>query len=660
MKHRNSEWIAASQPVYGTGAIRLGIAAAAAAIFCLAFIDAAPRAAVQAGKWFVVALGGTPVGYVRESTVRKGDGAAAVLTTDSDMKMVLNRLGNRVEIEALTQTEESPEGILKSVAYEMRASQLSTKSRAVIKDGRIEIVNEAGGKSYRRTVSYTGALLGPEGIRRLSRERLKKPGDRIEYLTFDAEIENVSRGSQTALAWETMAQEGRDVRVLKAEETLEAAGDKSTIWLDENRESIRQEMPTPFGAALIVSATREQALQAAGGESLPEEMFSRSIIRSNIRLPRARALEFIRLRLTRHDPSGEWPDLTGPTQMVLAKTPATLDLEVRRPKVPAPIRRPVAVSESNREFLMPNSYIQSDDPDLRKTSLEVVGGESDLFKAALKLERWVADNMRFDLGIAFAPSTELFKNRRGTCVGYATLLAALARAAGIPSRVAIGYVYALGMFGGHAWTEVLAGEAWIPIDAAIVSSGPADPARFSLSRSSLFNGGGSLTGGAAQQLLGQVDVRILEFGGPDGGIVAVPETAASYATDGGVYSNPWLGLSLAKPEGWRFSQLDAVWPDAAVVKMEGPGGITAELQEAYLSPWLDGDEAIRRTLGHLVSGARERHLEIGERSGLAWETPQKSAVAFLDGPEAWILVVTGREAPRNLALLAAGLRSARR
>ena len=43
--------------------------------------------------------------------------------------------------------------------------------------------------------------------------------------------------------------------------------------------------------------------------------------------------------------------------------------------------------------------------------------------------------MTFDLGIALAPSSEILRDRRGTCVGYATLLAALARSVGIPSRV---------------------------------------------------------------------------------------------------------------------------------------------------------------------------------------------------------------------------------
>ncbi len=611
-------------------------------------------AAPPAERWFVVTLGGTPVGYVRESSDPAPGGPAGVFVSESEMKMVLNRLGNKVEIGTLSRTEESVEGRLLSVTYEMRASVLSTKSRAVIGNGQIEIRSEAGGKSYTRTIPYAGILLGPEGVRRLSVEKVKGPGDHIEFQTFAAETESVTLGRQTALAWEPLTIEGREIRALKVEETLDAAGVKGLSWLDERRESVRQEMPTPFGTAQIVPATRDQALAAAGGGSLPEEIFARSIIKTNVRLPRARALDYLRLRITRRDPSGEWPEFAGPNQKAGAQTAATLELDNRRIVPPAGVRRPVAVTDANREFLVPNAYIQSDDPELRKTALAIIGNETDVWQAALKLRRWVSENMHFDLGIAFAPSTELFKNRRGTCVGYATLLATLARAAGIPTRVAIGYVYALGMFGGHAWAEVLAGDAWIPLDAAIVGAEAADPARFYLGRSSLYGGGGSLTGGATQRLLGQIDVRILAFAGPDGRVVEVPESAAPYKIDGDRYANPWLGIELSKPNGWTFVKLDAVWPEATVVGMEGPEGAKAELQEAYLPPWLGPEEALRQALARLVPGGKERSIRAGGRRGLVFETSERAALAVPDGPEAWVFVANGKNAGRILSELAAG------
>ncbi|MBU6282385.1 transglutaminase-like domain-containing protein, partial [bacterium] len=52
----------------------------------------------------------------------------------------------------------------------------------------------------------------------------------------------------------------------------------------------------------------------------------------------------------------------------------------------------------------------------------------------------------------------------GDCNEHAVLLAALGRAAGIPSRVAAGAMYADGAFLYHAWTEFWLGS-WVSADA---------------------------------------------------------------------------------------------------------------------------------------------------------------------------------------------------
>jgi transglutaminase-like putative cysteine protease len=64
------------------------------------------------------------------------------------------------------------------------------------------------------------------------------------------------------------------------------------------------------------------------------------------------------------------------------------------------------------------------------------------------------------------PASEVVRNRRGTCFGYAVLLASLARAAGIPSRFRMGFAYTHGVWGDHAWVEMLVGKQWVPMDAA--------------------------------------------------------------------------------------------------------------------------------------------------------------------------------------------------
>ena len=615
-------------------------------------------AAEPSERWFIITIADKPVGYVHESASSRVGPEGEVLVFSSEMKMVLNRLGTKVELELLSSSDETKDGLLKRMTSDLKASIMSTRADAVIKDGTVEINSEAGGKSYTRSIPYTGTLLGEEGIRLLSQRMLKKPGDSLEFQTFAAELGTVSKGSRKLLGQETLRLGGRDIPTLKVEELIEAAAVKTTSWLDSGDfEVLKQEMPTPFGVGVFVLSDKDEALSAtASGGELPAEMFAKSIVHTNVRLPKARAMTDLRLKLIHRNPDLGWPDMKTERQTVVSQDRETLVLEIRRAPVPKAAGFPVPATEKNKEYLEPNAYIQSDEAGIRDLAREIIGGEKDAFRAVLKLERWVAENMKFDLGIALAPSSEIYKNRRGTCVGYATILATLARAAGIPSRVDIGYVYALGMFGGHAWTEVLIGDEWVPADAAIVAEGPADAARIAMSSTSMREGAGSLGGRSGMQLFGQIDIKILDFAGADGKKIAVPDKAAPFTVAGDDYENPWLGVSLRKPGEFKFAKLDAVWPDAALLTLEGPDGAKAELQEHYLLPWKKGQPAAQEIIEKLGISGKIESSSIQGRAGFAAAGGEKAALVVLDDPEAWVLVAEGKSAQKLLKQIASGMR----
>ena len=48
----------------------------------------------------------------------------------------------------------------------------------------------------------------------------------------------------------------------------------------------------------------------------------------------------------------------------------------------------------------------------------------------------------------------------------------------------MGFAYANGIWGGHAWTEAYLDNRWIALDAALFSPGPADAARLRFGASS--------------------------------------------------------------------------------------------------------------------------------------------------------------------------------
>lgn len=601
----------------------------------------AQAAANPADLWYVIKMAGQPAGYIHEVTKPEGQG----LNTDSEMLIVLNRLGSQVKIGFLSVSEETQDGLLRRVRYEMTASDQTTKSEAVMNEGKVEIRNESGGKTYTSALKYTGDLYVPEGVRRLTAAGLRNPGDRVTIQTFVAEASLVGKITRIVLSREPVKIGSQEIPALKVEEVLEGMPTKRTGWLDEQGNLLRQDEPGPFGMIEVWRSEKSAALAAASGGELPQEVYQSAIVRTNVRLPRALPIDYLKLRITHRRPELGWPDFEIGGQKVLAKTEKEVILGIRRPGAAPGSAFPVAKAESNREYLEPNAFIQSDDAEILRLAKELVGSETDAFQAALRLERWVAENMNFDLGIVFAPATEIIRNRRGTCVGYATLLVSLARAAGLPSRIVMGYVYALGMFGGHAWAEIMIGEKWVPLDAAVVNAGVADATRISLVASSLAEGMGEIALGAAQQVFGQVGIEIMEFQ-TGGKSYPVPEAAKPYSMTGDWYDNPWLGIRLAKPAGFRFGNSDAVWPDSTVVELDGPGGEKVFLEQQGLYPWEEPEKAVWDKLEKIIPEGKNSQLNIDKGSAfiLDAEDGRRSAAAIIRGLEVWIIRAEGKDA----------------
>lgn len=120
------------------------------------------------------------------------------------------------------------------------------------------------------------------------------------------------------------------------------------------------------------------------------------------------------------------------------------------------------------KYLVPDSFIESDDPVLIQKAREIAAGSRDSWEAALRLSRWVAENISYAIpGGGTARRT--YDIRAGECGAHSMLLAAFCRAVGIPARVVFGAMYVPnrgGGFGQHAWNEIFMGHAgWIPVDA---------------------------------------------------------------------------------------------------------------------------------------------------------------------------------------------------
>jgi hypothetical protein len=125
-------------------------------------------------------------------------------------------------------------------------------------------------------------------------------------------------------------------------------------------------------------------------------------------------------------------------------------------------------------YLKPNAWIESDHAELRSFARRVTNGRGSTVSRMSLLAEAVRTHMTgpIDL-IGYSTAIEALRSRSGDCTEYAVLLAAAARAEGIPSRIAIGLVYATRfnghkhVFSPHSWVQIWDGAKWVSYDAAL-------------------------------------------------------------------------------------------------------------------------------------------------------------------------------------------------
>ncbi len=608
--------------------------AAAAALATLAATAAEER-------WFEMRLGGIPSGYVHE--VVEADDAAAVRTT-VESAFVVNRLGASVELAEREVSIEDREGRLVSLHVETRTSKDSTVVDVAVRPGELVITTGAGGRSYQRVLPETRPLLGPEGIRRQTERWLADPSEPLHYATFVAELGAAATATRRInAAVETPGGGGADRAVV---EVVDGAAEPSQLRLDAQGRVVEESEQSPFGLMVLTPSTaaaRAAALPRAAGPDDPD-----LLVHANIRLPQPTAIERLRLRIDLRRPEVGWPDLEGPGQRIIERSASHVVLEVTRPSVGADS---VAEPATDDPLTAANFILQSDHPDVVALARQLQRPGLGRYAQARLLQDWVATHMQFDPGLALVPASEAVRDRRGTCVGYAVLLATLARSLGIPTRLVMGYVYAANVFGGHAWVEIRVADRWIPLDAAIYSPGPADAARIAVVRHSAELGAAS---GAREmlRLFGNASIRIEGYS-LHGTWVTVPGGARPYTIDGDEYRNPWLGLSVRKPAGFTFVATDAFYPDATVVGLRGPrGGQIRVEQRSAAGP--------QTALPSLLEGGGYRRQPgtrwIDGRAALRGAADGGAALVIGDGSDFWLLEARGVDALAALDAVAASVR----
>jgi hypothetical protein len=267
-------------------------------------------------------------------------------------------------------------------------------------------------------------------------------------------------------------------------------GMETTSWVNQDGETLKEE--SALGYVLLKEPMAEAKKRDKGGPVI--DIISLTMIPSDPIKDSAK-VNYLRARLKGASLAGF--QLDGDRQTLAGDV-----VEIRGNEPLVDYRLPYSGGKM-AGYLLPNALIQSDDKKIIEQAGKILSGEKDARGAAKKLNDWVYTVIAKKPVVSIPSAVEVLKQREGDCNEHTALYTALARASGIPTRMAAGIVYLDDGFYYHAWPEIWIG-AWMAVDPTF-NQFPADATHIRF-----------VTGNLDRQsdivkLVGKLKVEVLEY-----------------------------------------------------------------------------------------------------------------------------------------------------
>jgi transglutaminase-like putative cysteine protease len=460
-------------------------------------------------RWYTLEMGGKRAGYMHAVQRTVGD----QITSETKLVIAFGRGDAAVKIEMAGSFVETKDGRPVS----MRSSQELAKTPMVTTytfgEDAIAIKSEQAGRTTADTAPLPeGSWLPPAAASEYVRQRLAAGAEKIVVRSMDP-LTGAAPTTTTRTGVKKVETEVMGKRVSAFECTAVSSANpsiESVEVLDEEGIAVRSTANMGPFAITIVAATRAAAL----AEAEAPEVMVRTFVKPDRRIERARELESATYLLS--IPSGEMPELPGTgAQRVEAVGRSSARVTIATSGGAAADPK----DAEDRTLLASSPMLNHEDErvsELVKKAL-VGAGESPKERAQA-LRGFVHRHInRKDLGVGFASASEVARTRQGDCTEHATLLAAMLRGAGIPSRVVSGLIYAdefageREIFGYHMWAqglmEVGGRLTWVDLDPTLPGAA-FDATHIALSVSSLPDADASKSLSGLVPLLGRLEIKV--------------------------------------------------------------------------------------------------------------------------------------------------------
>jgi transglutaminase-like putative cysteine protease len=171
-------------------------------------------------------------------------------------------------------------------------------------------------------------------------------------------------------------------------------------------------------------------------------------------------------------PANRAVDQAPQQQVIEDRVRIDMPLLLELPELPVSVLTTEAQMNKERpEYLRATPTLPVNHIDIRNQSIELVEDTRSRLEAVQRINDWVFTSVAKEPSVGVPNGLEVLYSKRGDCNEHTALFVSLARAAGIPTRIAAGVVYSerigpKGQFYYHAWPEVQLGgpSEWVPVD----------------------------------------------------------------------------------------------------------------------------------------------------------------------------------------------------
>lgn len=526
---------------------------------------------VKFERWYQVRLADAPSGWMQsrvveragdpatiesstrmQITVRRGEAEMTIRMNSRFVETLDGRPIRAVCTQALGAAESTQTYLFKPDGVELTTQSLGSVQTQKLPPLTIPASDEPGAEKGPAT-GPAATWLTPAAAERLVQKQLAAGAKEIRYFTVDP-----SAGPKVL---EAVMKRVGDAKVEVMGKTVPATAWDQSIslmpnvvtrgYLDAQGQPVRTTLTLMPGMSLDMLQAEEKLARA---NINPPELMASTLIRPDRRVPQPRTLRHAVFEVSYH-PNGDPATLpqprggAGPATAAAAgagdagvKLPETGSQRVESLERKAGIARTwrvtVDVDAAPREAgpaattrpadLAASTMIDSRDAKVRELLAKAIDGQPPAKTHAELAERLRRFTHRFiaakDLSVGMATASEVARTAEGDCTEHAVLLAALLRAAEIPSRTVTGVLYvdsfagvSGGIFGYHMWTQAWIQEEgepgrWVDFDAVMDDAARFDATHIALTTSSMADAERMEDMVEMSALLGRISIKVIEPG----------------------------------------------------------------------------------------------------------------------------------------------------